>query len=312
MLAFFGQYQISLPGYTTLQDLVTEILGHERSRTASILSENMTVVTRKRLKQILKSKGLLNSLSAYKGSAKGFSPSEIDREINTHNIIQDFYPELKNLIGHLGISHGNLKYYASIVQHQSVYKIRRQPEWQGLLYLVCYLFFRYRETNDNLVTCFSYLVRKHDESAKAAAKQRIADEIELVRNKLKYAGSILHYFVDDGISDETSFGDVRKTAFKQISRDEVSMISRHLNENEFDKTDYQWQYTDQRQNKIKMLRKLFLAIDIKCDDTHEAMKPQIQNAQEELKTARTIGNIDQRIIRKPDRAYLIKDGELNN
>ena len=311
MLAYLGQNQISLPGYTTLQDLVTEILSHERARISSILSQNMTAKTRKHLKQILKNKGELNRLSIYKGSAKGFSPSEIDREINTHNAINDIYPELKSLIDYLQLSHGNLNYYASIIHHQSVYKIRRNPEWQGLLYLVCYLFFRYRETNDKLVTCFSYVARKHDEASKAASKQRIADEIEQVRNKLKYAGNILHYFIDEDISDSKSFGEIRELAFKQISREEVSMVSNHLTENDFDKAAYQWKYTDQNQSKIKTLRKLFLALDIECDDEHIVMKQQIATAREELKDTGIVGSIDQRIIRKHDHAYLIEDGEPN-
>nr|WP_238928559.1 hypothetical protein [Vibrio sp. S17_S38] len=108
--------------------------------------------------------------------------------------------EIKGLINELGLSQGNLTYYASIIRHQSLYKIRRFPEWQGMLYIVCYLFFRYQETNDKLVTAFQYVTRKQRESASAAAKQRIADELEVVRDKLTHAGHLLGLFIDDSVT----------------------------------------------------------------------------------------------------------------
>ncbi|MEQ1975437.1 hypothetical protein [Xenorhabdus sp. SGI240] len=40
------------------------------------------------MKQIISTQGLLNSLSAYKGSARDFSPSELDRELETHQAIK--------------------------------------------------------------------------------------------------------------------------------------------------------------------------------------------------------------------------------
>ncbi len=42
-------------------------------------------------------------------------------------------------------------------------------------------------SNDNLVTAFCYLVTKHHESAKVFAQQKVAEELELIRNKQKHA-----------------------------------------------------------------------------------------------------------------------------
>ncbi|TCT57835.1 uncharacterized protein DUF4158 [Vibrio crassostreae] len=142
-LAFFGQKRIGLAGYSTLQTMITSVLACERQRTESILSRSMSDTTRMQLKKILHTKGRLNQLSTQKGSAKDFTPSELMREIETHSTIKSVYQEIKGLINELGLSQGNLTYYASIIRHQSLYKIRRFPEWQGMLYIVCYLFFRY-------------------------------------------------------------------------------------------------------------------------------------------------------------------------
>ncbi len=310
-LAYFGQHRLALAGYTTLQDLITEALSTERQRTELILSQQMSELTLQRLRNILNKKGVLNSLSGYKGSARDFSPSEIDRELQVHQTIKDIYPELKGLVEQLGLSQGNLNYYASIIKHRSIYKIRRYPQWQGLLYLVCYLYFRYRETNDKLVITFCYLTRKHNEAARTSAKQRIADELEVIREKLKYAGNILRYFVDEELSDSTQFGEIRKKAFSLIPKDEIQMISQHLDENDFDLTDYQWQYTDKQARKIaNSLRKLFIAIDVECDVDQTVLTKQIVNAKAELENEGAIATVDQRIILKHDRPYLLEKGEV--
>ena len=312
-LVFFGQRRISLAGYTSLQDLISEVLAVERKRTEEILSTHMSDVTHQRLKDILSTKGALNNLSVYKGSAKDFSPKELEQEIKTHNTIKDVYYELKELIDKLGLSQGNLSYYASIVHHQSLYKIRRHPEWQGLLYVACYLFFRYRETNDKLVTAFQYLVRKQNEAAKASAKQSVADELEIIRDKLKYAGNILHFFVDEKVSDSTTFGDIRKQAFSIISKDEISMISQHLDETDFDIAQYEWLYIDKQHKKItNSIRKVFLAIDIECDQDQAVLVKQLNIARSELRDEKKISTMDQRLITKKDRGYLVDNNVVNS
>lgn len=311
-LAFLGQQRIALPGYTSLQNLVTEVLVREQQRIEAILSRQISEATHQKLNKILTTKGVLNSLSAYKGSARDFSPSEIDRELETHKTIKEIYPELKSLVSSLGLSQGNMAYYASIVRYTSVYKIRRYPHWQGLLYLACYLYFRYRETNDKLVTSFCYLVRKYREAAKAHAQQKVAEELETVREKLKYAGNILRYFVDEAISDNLTFGEVRKQAFSLVSKEELDAISKHLNKSDFDLAGYRWEYIDKQSRKVaNTLRKLFIAIDVECDANQVILSEQLEHSRAELAEKRKLTTFNQSFIKKSERPCLIDDGELH-
>ncbi|MEZ8138799.1 Tn3 family transposase [Vibrio splendidus] len=311
-LAFFGQQRIGLVGYSTLQNIITTVLANERQRTESILSNQMSDTTRAQLKKILHTKGRLNQLSIQKGSAKDFTPAELNREIEAHNTIKSVYQDVKRLISELRLSQGNLNYYASIIRHQSIYKIRRFPEWQGLLYMVCYLFFRYQETNDKLVTAFQYATRKQREAASAAAKQQIADELEVVRDKLTHAGSILKLFVDDSVSDQVNFGDVRQNAFDIMSKDELQLISQHLHQKNFDKRQYEWEYIDTQYRKVaKTIRPLFLAIDIECEPGQSLLASQLQAAKSELQKEKHICTADQRLILKQDKGHIVKAGSAN-
>lgn len=119
-----------------------------------------------------------------------------------------------------------------MVRHKSVYKLRRHKDSQTFLYLICYLFFQYRETNDNLVAAFIDYVRKLNNSAKLFAKQRIAEDLNIGKNQLKSAGNLLKYFVDGAIEDDLSIGEVRKKAFKLISAKNIQLLSEHLDTND--------------------------------------------------------------------------------
>ncbi|OHT23734.1 hypothetical protein A3Q29_20190 [Providencia stuartii] len=312
-LTFFGQQRIALPAYTSLQDFVTQAMSSERQRTEQILSQNISKKAVRTLQSIMADKGLLNSLAGYQGSARGFSPSELDRELQTHQTIKVLYPELKRLLDALSLSRGNMLYYASLVKHRSVYKLRRSPKWQGRLYLICYLFFRYRENNDKLVTAFSYLVNKHNQAAKAFAQQKMAEELEVIRGKLKDAGSILRLFVDDSLDDATPFGEIRKQAFSFIDSDDIRKISRHLHQKDFDLANYQWQYADEQARKMaNSLRKLFISIDIECDAGQSLLAEQITLAKAELTQQRTIKTITRELISLRDQTYLIdEEDEVN-
>ncbi len=312
-LAFFGQKRVALTGYSTVQKCITEVLTAERQRTESVFSQHIADTTLQRLRAILHSKGLLNKLSSYKGAAKDFSPSELAIELQTHDTIKPIYPEIKMLVEQLGLSQGNLNYYADIVKHRSIYKLRRYTEPQNLLYLACYLYFRYRETNDILVTAFIYLVGKHIEAAKAFAHQSIADEIETVRNKLQYAGKVLHMVADEeGITGTIRLNKFRNQAYAVLTKEEILAVGQHFTKNDFDLTHYEWQYTDKQVRKTaNSLRKLFIAIDIQCDDDQPMLSKQIQMAKLELQRDGKITFMDQRFIQNKDRPYLQDGDDVN-
>ncbi|MEZ8306909.1 Tn3 family transposase [Vibrio splendidus] len=312
-LAFLGQNRIALPGYSTLQDLVTSTLTAERNRTTQILSERMSATTQEKLSHILNGKGVLNGLSGFKGTARDFTPSELERELSTMQLLRTVYPEVKQLLAELGLSRGNMIYYTSLVRSGSTFQLRRSPRWQGLLYLSCYIFYRYREANDRLVSSFSYLVRKHHESRIESAKSRVAKELDIIQDTLKSAGNILRYFTDDSISDDMTFGEIRKTAFSTMSPEDMLLVSAHLVDGRFNRAEYQWQYTDSQSRKTAgSLRKLFLALDIECEAAQPALSMQISNARKELLTNKKLTSMDLRLVTHNDLEHLVNDGETNH
>ncbi len=303
-IAYFGQNRIALAGYTTLQDTISTVLSNERNRIEVVLNENLTHSTKAILLKLLESNKTFTDLAKLKKMAKDFSTSQITQELKTHKIIRSLYPEIKVLIAELELSPKNLEYNASMVKYKSAIRLRRHADSQTLLYLVCYLFFRYRETNDNLVSAFVYLIRKLTESAKSHAKQRVVEDVTIVRTKLKSAGSLLKYFIDKDMDDNLSFGDVRKKAFELIPAESIKLLSDHLDNNDFDGRQYEWQFIDKQSSKIKkLLRSLFLSIDIEFIHLKDELREQYTSAHEELGAFKTIKTITLDVVPKSDREY---------
>jgi len=273
-----------------------------------VLNENLTQTTKTTLLKLLESNSTFTDLAKLKKMAKDFSASQIAQELKTHKIIRSLYPEIKVLITELELSPKNLEYYASLVKHKSVYKLRRHDDSQTILYLVCYLFFRYRETNDNLVSAFIYMIRKLTESAKGYAKQRIVEDVTIVRTKLKSVGSLLKYFIDTDMDDSLSFGDVRKKAFELIPADSIKLLSDHLDNNDFDGRQYEWQFIDKQSSKIKkLIRSLFMSIDIEFIHLKDELREQYTTAHKELGTFKTIKTINLDVVPKSEREYFEGD-----
>ncbi|CNI60456.1 Tn3 family transposase [Yersinia pekkanenii] len=312
LLAFLGQNRIALPGYSTVQDFISEALNTERQRIINILSNRMTDSTAKKLHSMLYDDGKLNEIRGYSGSAKDFSPSEIEKELCTHNTISDIYYEIKEIINLLGISQGNMNYYATIVKHSTAFNLKRHSNWQGILYLCCYLYFRYREINDKIITAFRYLIRKHSEASVLSAKQRVTEEIELVNKKMKFASDVFNCFIDESLEDTIPFGEVRKKIFSLIPKDDLYLVSQFFDKKSIDSTEYQWQYIDNNHHKVaNSIRKLFMAIDLVYEKEQTAIVKQIKTTREDLRKKGVLDSTDQRIIRPVEKEYIVNEGKVN-
>lgn len=311
-LAYFGQKRIALPAYSSLQDLISRALSSERKRTERMIKAHLPNDTVQDLQDIMNDNGLLNSLSEYKGSARGFTPAELERELSTHRRLKNVYPCLKSLVQELKLSRGNMLYYSTLVKHRSTYKLRRTPKWQAILYLSCYLFFRYREINDRLVTAFCHLVSKSYDAAKVHAQQSVAKDIEVIREKLKYAGNVLNLFVDESVADAVPFGEIRQKAFSIIEESDLTKISKHLGDKDLDLRGYHWLFIDSQVNKSnKLSRKLFLAMDIDVERHQSMLQNQIVSAKSELTITRRLETASRPIIRPKDLPYLVKNDEVD-
>lgn len=163
------------------------------------------------------------------------------------------------------------------------------------------------------MTAFQYVTRKQREAASLSAKQHIADDIEVIRGKLTHAGSILKLFVDESVSDQVQFGDIRQNAFEILSKDEIHLISQHLNKKKLDKTHYEWTHIDEQYRKISnLIRPLFIAIDIECEPDQTVLSNQLMAAKIELQKDKHLSTTDLRLLTKQEKSHIVDDDGVVN
>lgn len=309
-LAFFGQHLIVIPGYSSIVELISKVLKTEQIRINKILRQGLSFKTKRTVLEMIESKQKFTDLSKLKKASSDFSNSEVNREIQTHKKLSPIFDELKMAIKSLRLSPANLEYYASMIQIKSVYTLRRQSDSQKLLYLISYLYFRFQESNDNLMAAFVYLTRKLHEASKKFARRRVLEDINIIRKELKAAGNLLSMYIDGNIANKESFGSVRKKAFKLLSKNKIKLLSKHLNESDYDIHHYEWEYIDGKLGYItKLIRSIFLTIDFEFSHLSPALLEQFKNTRIELSNAKEIKTINFDIINKYELRFI--DGHEN-
>ena len=105
--------------------------------------------------------------------------------------MRELYELSQKLLPHSKISNENIRYYASLVDYYSVYKLRRLGESVVYVYLLCFIQHRYQKLHDNLIQSLLHHVRKHSDEAKAAAKELVYNVKVATNADLQKAGKVL-------------------------------------------------------------------------------------------------------------------------
>jgi hypothetical protein len=139
LIAWLSEHRIVRPGYTTLQELISEALSAERRRLGGLLAEVLDGAAKTALAQLLVRDDTLSELAALKQDAKNFSWRQMAREREKRARLESLYRIAKALLPRLAISQQNLHYYASLANFYTVHDLRGLKPEQTHLYLLCYV-----------------------------------------------------------------------------------------------------------------------------------------------------------------------------
>lgn len=208
MMNYLSEQQIIVPGYSFMQKTIGKAIPYEQNRLVTMLQNHLSLPTIKALKRLLEDSSGLYEITRLKHEPKDFSITEIKKEIDRGKQIQNLYQHAQKLLPMFAISHESIKYYASLVDYYSVYKLKRLNEWIGYLYLLCFVFHRYQRMHDNLIHTFTYRVRRYMDEAKSAGKEQVYKS-HLERNQnIKKVGAVLYLFTDDQIPADATFQEI--------------------------------------------------------------------------------------------------------
>lgn len=262
LMQFLESKRIVLPGYSTMQDMISEAIGTEIQRLETLIYEQVPDHIKEDLDNLLTAGENLHEITLLRREAKNFSYTQMQKEIGRRQKLKAIYDFAKDFLSELKLSHESLKYYASLVGYYTVYKLRKlkgKKRNQSYLYLLCFVLNRYQKINDNLLKSFIHYVSKYESDAKDFSKDEIAKITFESNRNMKNVSRILDLFLEEELADETEFGEVRKQAFRYIEPDKLSEISKYIARGRLDPEEYKWLYYDQKEPTIKKnLRPIFL------------------------------------------------------
>jgi hypothetical protein len=108
LLIWLNDHKIIRPGYTTLQELISETLSAERRRVGDLLAEILDDATKATLAQLLVRDDSLSQLAALKQDAKDFGWRQMAHEREKRDILEPLHRIAKTLLPKLDISQQNL------------------------------------------------------------------------------------------------------------------------------------------------------------------------------------------------------------
>jgi hypothetical protein len=262
MIIWLNEHKIIRPGYTTLQKLISETLSSERRRIGNLLTEVLDDRDRAVLKRLIVRDDSLSELAVLRQDAKDFRWRQMIREREKRVKLDPLYCVAKVLLPTLGISLQNMLYYASLANFCTIYDLRRLRPEQTNLYLLCYAWLRYRQLTDNLVAALTYHMKQLEDETSTTAKKTFETE-QLRRQKESHrVGRLLSLYVDDNVDDATSFGDVRKRAYRIMPRDTLQSTARRMSVKPASKLKRQWLAVDDLSKRMRRhLRPLFMALN---------------------------------------------------
>jgi TnpA family transposase len=258
LIVWLNEHTIVRPGYTTLQDLIAKALSAERQRLGTLLEHALDDRAKAALAQLIARDDTLSELAVLRQDAKDFRWRQMAHERQKRALLDPLDAIAKALLPTLGLSQQNLLYYASLATFYTVYDLRRLRPEQTQLYLLCYVWLRYRQLTDNLVDALTYHMKQLEDACSVAAKKD-ADADQLRRQQeTPQVGRLLSLYVDESVADTTPFGDVRERAYTIMPRDRLQTTAQRMSGRPSSKLARHWLAVDTVAERIRrQLRPLY-------------------------------------------------------
>jgi TnpA family transposase len=262
-LQYLEAHRIVAPGYRFFQDLVSRVATGERRRMTELLAQAMTPAIAQQLAALLEAGEGLYQISELKHEPPDFSYKALRQEVARRKIFQPLYEFARTFLARAALSTESVKYYASLVQFYTVYKLHRMAPGTVRLYLLCFAHHRFRQINDNLIEAFIHLLTAYEKSAIAAAQAAAHQTVLAASHNLSAAGTVLKLFVDATIPDDAPFSVVKEKAFSLLAPERFSLVANYLSRSAFDQTAFEWSYYGKLSHAFKRnLRHLFADLEV--------------------------------------------------
>ena len=264
LIKFFQSIKVVKPGYSILQNIVSEGLAIERSRINTILNKELKPDEKKLIISLILVKDGISTLAELHQDAKNFGFKMMSEERRKHRILEELYEVAQKATSKLEISQQNIKYYGNLAIYYNARDLSKLKYNQAYLYVLCYIYIKYQAVNDNLVEAFRYNIKKIDDRIRAKVEKRLQVEKEEVERQI---GKLLLLYVNKKINDEIVYKKVRKRAYRIMEKDKIEKVGNRFLKKGHHKKESFWKEVDKSQNTYqKNLRPLFKSLKFASEE----------------------------------------------
>ena len=294
--------EIAVPGYSTLQKIISTIVNNEETRLAHSINKHLP--NKEDFLQLLKRDKGQCGLNALKKLPKSNRPGENNGELSRHELLNDLSIRANTLIHKLKLSVGNVRYFAKRCRDYNIRDLRGIKDEKTLIYLICFVATRFQQSNDNLTVSFLAAFKNVEDHSKDYRDEQAVSQAFALAETIEKVPQLINLFVDKSLGNDLDLGTFRKKAFRIISESDIPLVSQSIDNAMPDKAHFKWKYFDSHFSPVvSKIRPLFKALDIKCR-ANAILDQQIAATKQALASGKIVPPMDGRIMKHRDKKYI--------
>jgi TnpA family transposase len=232
LLAYLDNQRIVIPTYRSLQDMFTQALADEGDRLDQLIL-SMPQGQQEQLSGLIDQDDGMTKLNILRADQKNFTYTAVSAEVEKVLGIAGLYQFVKDFLPTLLLSKNAIRYYADIVAQYAASRLRRLARPQQWLHALCFIYHRYQQIMDNLITSFMYHTRVISVGAKAYAEKAAAEYHSGLVVDLPKLANFLKWFPNrkTGLNHD----ELNQAAYKILPEGQFPALAQFLQGSTFDK-----------------------------------------------------------------------------
>ena len=258
LLDYLDSKQITIPTYRTLQDMFSAAFSAEEKRLDQIIL-SMPLSIQGQLSSLINKTDGISQLNILRADQKDFQYTAIRTEVDKAEEIADLYEFAKIFIPTLKLSKNTVRYYADIAEQYAAFRLRQLSKPQQWLHVICFVYHRYQQIMDNLITSFMYHTRTIMEAGKTYAGIAMMEHSASVVADFPKLAQLLEWFPRR--NKDLDHDALNQAAYSILSEEQFSALAKFLYGNTFDKTAAKWEFYLKSSRMLSLyLRPILLAV----------------------------------------------------
>lgn len=320
LLHYLEVHKIILPAYSSIQrDIISQSIQLEQARLESLLTKLLSTENKNLLDQLLEphpvGKVSFYLLTYLQQEPSDFQYQQMKRQLERKRWIASLYQLATDILPKLSISNENIKYYGSLAQHYSIYKLSRIQGEIRYLYLLCYGFNRYHHLSDTLIEAIRYHLRDYETEGDQTVDIQIINHKLKAHEYLSQVPTVLRLFIDPSIENAAPFSWVRDKAFQFLNAEKLEFVAGFIEKEKLDKRQIRWAFFSSLGRRMGLnLRPLITHLTFKSNTPNDELIEAIGFAKELFEKGKRLNQIQENklptaFIPKSISPYLLKEKE---